>query len=141
MRSKLAAAVGTMTLAAGTLMALPAATATAAPATVTAVTDYSVPVGQTYTKGTLNFTNRSVSVNGEQKSVGTGTGECRKTYATAYDGNGNPLDARSTTPVCGRSGPVDIPLTANVAGGAAYVEVCLLDERGFFLKCDNFFRP
>jgi hypothetical protein len=82
-------------------------------------------VGATYFTGTVNFTNRSVSVDGVIRALST---SCRRVYASAYDASGNPLDRiRSTSTWCTTSPTQHIPLEANVPDGAAIVVVQFTD--------------
>jgi hypothetical protein len=82
-------------------------------------------VGATYFTGTVNFTNRSVSVDGVIRALST---SCRRVYASAYDANANPLGPiRSTSTWCTTSPAQHIPLEANVPGGAAIVVVEFTD--------------
>jgi hypothetical protein len=88
---------------------------------------FDVGVRATYFRGTVNFYNRSASVDGLLRGLSTG---CRRGVATAVDSAGNVLDRRSTSLVC--SGVVErsIPLVADVPGGAAFVEVAIADADG-----------
>ncbi|MFI1760843.1 hypothetical protein ACH41H_02025 [Streptomyces sp. NPDC020800] len=103
---------------------------------------YAVPYGQTYTKGTLTWYNRSVQLTGEQKSVSTSS--CRLTYIAAYRSDGGPhytrLSERTTKPVCGKSIGISVAVPADVVGGADYVYICLDDTRNH-LNCLTFDRP
>ncbi|MGW3958141.1 hypothetical protein ACWEKM_46515 [Streptomyces sp. NPDC004752] len=131
MRTKIAACLGTLSLSAGMLLAMPgAAHADGIPYR------YNVPVGQTYTKGHVIFYNRSVGVVGEQKSVTLSS--CRYTKATAFDSSDHIIGQSSSTPVCGASAKVNLAVTADVPGGADYVLVCLMHWRGDEeLKCQS----
>ncbi|MGW1950702.1 hypothetical protein ACWCRC_41335 [Streptomyces sp. NPDC001940] len=103
---------------------------------------YAVPVGQTYTQGTLTWYGRSVVLKGEQKSVSASS--CRLTYAAAFRSDGGPnytrLSERTTKPVCGKSRAISVTLPANVAGGADFLFICLDDARNH-LRCETFDRP
>jgi hypothetical protein len=84
-------------------------------------------VGATYFSGTINFTNRSASVDGVLRALST---SCRRVYASSWDANGGELDFRSTSTWCTTSPTQHIALAANVPGGAAYVVVELTDANG-----------
>ncbi|MCF3130449.1 hypothetical protein [Streptomyces olivochromogenes] len=104
--------------------------------------EYAVPFGQTYTKGTLTWYNRSVQLTGEQKSVSTSS--CRLTYVAAYRSDGGPnttrLSERTTKPVCGKSIAISVAVPADVVGGADFLYICLDDLRNH-LNCLTFNRP
>ncbi|MEU6090833.1 hypothetical protein ABZ865_29345 [Streptomyces sp. NPDC047085] len=103
---------------------------------------YAVPYGQTYTKGTLTWYNRSVQLIGEQKSVSTSS--CRLTYVAAYRSDGGPnytrLSERTTKPVCGKSIGISVTVPADVVGGADFLYICL-DDTVNHLNCLTFDRP
>ncbi|MGW7363118.1 hypothetical protein ACWGI8_06745 [Streptomyces sp. NPDC054841] len=103
---------------------------------------YAVPYGQTYTKGTLTWYNRSVQLTGEQKSVSTSS--CRLTYVAAYRSDGGPnytrLSERTTKPVCGKSIDISVTVPADVVGGADFLYICL-DDTLNHLNCLTFNRP
>lgn len=128
-----------MGLAAAALTLLPAGHANAASAPPS---KYAVSYGQTYSKGTLTWYNRSVQLTGEQKSVSASS--CRKTYIAAYRSDGGPkytrLSERTTKPVCGKSIDISVNVPADTVGGADYVYICLEDTRNS-LKCETFDRP
>ncbi|MET9735435.1 hypothetical protein ABZZ79_33825 [Streptomyces sp. NPDC006458] len=63
MRTRLAAALCGVVLTAGTLLSAPAASAQA---TAYPTSPFDVTVGNTYTRGTITWYNRSVTVTGEQ---------------------------------------------------------------------------
>ncbi|MGW7381115.1 hypothetical protein [Streptomyces sp. NPDC054794] len=93
--------------------------------------EYAVPFGQTYTKGTLTWYNRSVQLTEEHKSVSASS--CRLTYAVAYRSDGGPnttrLSERTTKPVCGKSIAISVAVPADVVGGADFLYICLDDPR------------
>ncbi|MFF3228809.1 hypothetical protein ACFYV7_38855 [Nocardia suismassiliense] len=79
----------------------------------------------TYYSGTIDFYSRSVVVAGSLRGLSTG---CRRGWASAETASGTVLDYNTTSPTC--TGPVhrEIPLEADVAGGAGVVQVWLIDE-------------
>jgi hypothetical protein len=85
---------------------------------------FSIPYGQTYTTGTVTFSNRNVLVAGEQKAVSSSG--CRYTYAEAYDASGNILGSNRSQITCGGSETYSFGVPANVVGGASFVEVWLM---------------
>jgi hypothetical protein len=110
-----AATAATLTVAAGLTVAV-APTAAAADRA-----SFNLNYGGAYYRGTVEFYNRSVLVKGELKGLG-GT-LCRVGLAKTIAGE--ILDTGSTSPVC--NGPVtrEIPLTADVPGGARQVLIAL----------------
>ncbi len=85
---------------------------------------FDLTYGATYYRGTIDFYDRSVMITGELRGLSTG---CRKGQAYAFrTAAPRTLDRGTTSTVC--NGPVSrqIPLTADVAGGAAEVQVSLL---------------
>ncbi|WP_030742352.1 hypothetical protein [Streptomyces sp. NRRL F-5135] len=120
MRSKIAAGFGALSMAVGMVVALPALpVAAAAPG-------YHLKWGQTWSKGTVTFNNRSVAVVGQQKSVSKN--DCRRTYASAHAANGKELGYAITPWVCGTTAKYTLNVPANVRGGAAYVKVHFQDH-------------
>ncbi|MFG1807364.1 hypothetical protein [Streptomyces sp. NPDC049040] len=99
---------------------------------------FDAPYGATYTKGTATFYNRAVGLVGEQKAVASSG--CRATVADTYDSHDNPLGTSGTPFVCGASEKFTLTVGAEVAGGAAWVGVCLVDEDFKPLKCDAVLR-
>jgi len=87
------------------------------------VTPFNVPYGNTYTTGTVTFYNRQATVVGEQKAVATSG--CRYTVGTAYTLDNRPLGTNRSQVTCNGSERYQFNVPANVAGGAAYVEVDL----------------
>ncbi len=92
---------------------------------------FSVSYGQTYTKGSVTWYNRSLNVSGSDKAQ---PGECRSTQAFSYAGDGTLLDSSSGDDgwVCvapggsATSNGYSFTISANVPGGASYVVVELL---------------
>lgn len=82
----------------------------------------------TYFSGTVNFTNRSASVDGV---VYPSSNRCRRVNAAALDSVSHPLDLQGTKLWCTMSSPQHIPLTANVPGGAVKIGISLLDPDGY----------
>ncbi|MEU8639260.1 hypothetical protein AB0C38_44325 [Amycolatopsis sp. NPDC048633] len=82
----------------------------------------------TYFSGTVNFTNRSASVDGV---VYPSSNRCRRVNAAAFDSVTNVLDLKGTRLWCTMSSPQHIPLTANVPGGASKIGISLLDPEGY----------
>jgi hypothetical protein len=88
---------------------------------------FRVEYGNTYSDGYVTFYNRSVGVTGEQKSVSTTTTGCRYTHAEAFNSQGGKIGEGDSQVTCGKSEKFTIkPFPADVAGGAAYVEVTLV---------------
>lgn len=84
--------------------------------------------GATYMTGTVTFYNRSVGIKGPAHFVG-----CRTIHAWSVDIQGSVdkiLDYGSTSPKCDRDYFVDIPLEANIPGGAERVVIELRDGAG-----------
>ncbi|GAA4632492.1 hypothetical protein GCM10023196_066170 [Actinoallomurus vinaceus] len=138
LRIQLATALGTVILSAGTLLAAPAAGAADYP-----VSTFDVTVGNTYTRGTITWYNRSVVVAGEHKSVDQNY--CRGTSAFALAANGEEL-ARgySDDNVCGTSAKFSFTVTTYAPGGPAIVRVCLDDGAKTppvtYLRCERYGR-
>jgi hypothetical protein len=99
-----------------------------ATASTAAAEGFRVPYGNTYTAGTATFFNRSVSVVGEQKALSSSG--CRYTYVEARTSGGSLLDWNVSQITCAASENYQIPLVADVAGGAAYVDVYLMYWNG-----------
>ncbi|WP_030355957.1 hypothetical protein [Streptomyces scopuliridis] len=141
MRTHLAAVLSAVALTTGTLLGAPAATAqTSAYPT----SEFDVTFGNTYTRGTITWYNRSVTVAGEHKSVDPAS--CRGTTAFTLDSAGNELRKDySLYNVCGKSDTFSIPVDADVPGGAAFVRVCLDDGATngpvTYLLCKRYGRP
>ncbi|MGW7079840.1 hypothetical protein [Streptomyces sp. NPDC054866] len=142
MRTHLAAALGSAVLTAGTLLGAPAAgaqTAADAPTAASLPTPFHVPVGNTWTDGTVTWYNRSVEVEGTHKSVSTaGEAYCRRTWAYTYDTHHNKIGSAgsdSSDTACGNTKSYRFTVPADVVGGAAYVRVCLDDGNLKDLLC------
>ncbi|MET9661706.1 hypothetical protein [Streptomyces sp. NPDC006510] len=136
MRARLAAVVGTVVLGAGMLVNAPAAHA------ADPVSEFDVTVGNTYTRGTITWHNRSVTVAGEQKSVSSSS--CRGTTAFTLDAANKQLGLNYTSRTCGASEtftPFTVP--ADVPGGAAVVRICLDDGAlpATYYSCKRYGRP
>ncbi|MFE2038192.1 hypothetical protein ACFXBB_34150 [Streptomyces scopuliridis] len=141
MRTHLAAALSAVSLTTGMLLGAPAATAQTSAYPTSA---FDVTLGNTYTRGTITWYNRSVTVAGEHKSVDPAS--CRGTTAFTLDSAGNELRKDySLYNVCGKSDTFSIPVDANVPGGAAFVRVCLDDGAKSapvtYLLCKRYGRP
>ncbi|MEU7110794.1 hypothetical protein [Streptomyces sp. NPDC046182] len=122
MRTKVTAGLGTMSLTAGLLFAVPATTAAAEAPPYT----FDASFGQTCTRGTVTWYNRSVAIEGEQKSVSPTS--CRRTLVDIFTARGAWLSSRSSSPVCGQSAKISFSVPADVAGGAGRVTVHLIHE-------------
>jgi len=104
--------------------------------------------GQTYTRGTLTWYNRNVGVAGTERVT---AGNCRGTSAYAFTSWDSLLGSGITLPACREpgwpTGNVDFSfaIPANIAGGAAYVRVCLYADTyrgpGTELVCDRYNHP
>ncbi|MFF8268390.1 hypothetical protein ACF059_13460 [Streptomyces sp. NPDC016562] len=133
MKTRFAAALGSVALAAGMLLGAPAASAQT---TAYPTTTVDVPYGASYIHGTLTWYNRSVGFNGTLRAVG-----CRRAWFAAYDASGNQFDARSTSTKCDVTYPFSVSIPADAPGGAASVVVCLDDANAKPLKCVKYYRP
>jgi hypothetical protein len=162
MRNRLAtaAALSTALFGAGALLGAPVADAGDAVAAVPAAhavpaapaagarpaadtTHFDVTLGNTYTRGTLTWSNRSFHLVGEHKSVSATS--CRGTTAFAVKADDHDAaSASSKNNVCGKSDAFDFWLTVDVAG-IDVVRVCL--DNGAttppltYLKCVRYSRP
>ncbi|MGW7194722.1 hypothetical protein [Streptomyces chryseus] len=105
----------------------------ATPATAAAAT-VSIEYGASYYKGTANWSNRSVGVNGSFKATG-----CRRVYARAFAGS-TTLDFKSSSTWCNRSGPANFTLDANVVGGSDNIWVYMTDENQKYLAGQTCYR-
>jgi len=92
---------------------------------------FDVTVAATYYRGTFDFYNRSVIVDGVLRGLSTG---CRRGGAWAYDAGGHSLAHKTTSLVCNGAVERDIPLSWDVPGEASSVVVDLLDADGKLLK-------
>ncbi|MEU6848694.1 hypothetical protein ABZ901_01980 [Actinacidiphila alni] len=140
-----AAALSTALLTAGLLAAAPAADAasTRAASASYPVSSFNVTYGNTYTKGTITWYNRSIHVAGTQKSVSADS--CRGTTAFGVDSKNH--DVRrdfSLYSVCGTSAPFTIDVDFGVPG-VSVARICL--DNGaktppvVYLKCVRYGRP
>ncbi|MFJ8082959.1 hypothetical protein ACIQ6Y_20410 [Streptomyces sp. NPDC096205] len=140
MRIRLAAALCGVALALSTPLSAPVATAQTSAYPTSA---FDVTVGNTYTRGTITWYNRSVTVTGEHKSVDASS--CRGTSVFTLNSAGVELSRAYSDSVCGRSETFSIPVDADVPGGAAVVRVCLDDgnppEWITYFECKRYGRP
>ncbi|MGW7458079.1 hypothetical protein [Streptomyces sp. NPDC054797] len=133
MKTRFAAALGSVALTAGMLLGAPAASAQT---TTYPTTTVDVPYGASYVHGTLTWYNRSVAFSGTLRAVG-----CRRAWFAAYDASGNEFGARSTSTKCDVTYTVSASIPTDVPGGAAHVIVCLDDTNANSLKCVQYDRP
>ncbi|MGW4394681.1 hypothetical protein ACWEHA_05270 [Amycolatopsis nivea] len=131
-RGKGRAAVAMFAAVAGLVLA-GAPAATAAPAS-TAPIDLVDPGSGSSFHGTAAFSNRSVTVAGTFHAVG-----CRRFYAAPHAGS-KQLDIKSTSLHCNSTTQENMPLAANVVGGANFVRVALTDANGVGVGKD-IYRP
>ncbi|MGC0334852.1 hypothetical protein RKD23_007842 [Streptomyces sp. SAI-170] len=123
MRIRSATALTAATLAIGVLGAAPAADAAT---TAYPTSTFDVTYGQTYTRGTITWYNRSVTISGEHKSVSTEN--CRGTTGFTLNSADHEISHVSSDDVaCGESKTFSFNVPADVEGGAAVVRVCLDD--------------
>ncbi|WP_416875133.1 helix-turn-helix domain-containing protein [Kitasatospora sp. SC0581] len=113
----------------------------AAPPAAFPTTDFDIIYGNTSTKGTLTWYNRSVGLSGQGKSEDSA--DCRDTTATSYSASGSELGSIHTGVVCGASENYNAAIPADVAGGASTVRICLDDGATppAVLKCQDSRRP
>ncbi|MFE9609581.1 hypothetical protein [Streptomyces sp. NPDC006012] len=139
MRTHLAAALSTVALATGTLLGAPAADAHAADYPIS---EFDVTIGNTYTRGLIEWHDRSVIVSGEHKSVSSADiPSCRATRAYTLDTHDGQLgDELSPNVVCGSSARFFMTVPADVPGGAAVVRICLTDGSHTPLRCARYGR-
>ncbi|WIX97862.1 hypothetical protein QRX60_27670 [Amycolatopsis mongoliensis] len=90
--------------------------------------------GNSYITGSVFFSNRSASVEATFHAAG-----CRRFYAYALAGT-TQLDARSTSTHCNSTTGEDIPLKADVRGGANHVKVSLTDQNGQNARTGHIYR-
>ncbi|MET9147260.1 MULTISPECIES: hypothetical protein [unclassified Streptomyces] len=136
MRTHLAAGFGAAVLVTGTLAGAPAAQARPAVAY-----HFHVPNGNTWTDGTVTFSNRSVLVEGVQKSVASTVEGCRNTLGYTLDSHGDLLTMNASHPMdeaCSTSKSFDFVVPADVVGGAAFVRVCLADGYYTAISCNRY---
>lgn len=141
MRRPLAAvaALSTLFLTAGMLLGAPSAAATSA----YPVSKFDVTFGNTYTRGTVTWYNRSIGVSGEHKSVSATT--CRGTTVFALDSRNNQVsEYASHDNVCGASAKFSFTMNVYIPG-VSIVRVCLDDGAKqppvTYLKCVRYSRP
>ncbi|MEW1929318.1 hypothetical protein [Streptomyces sp. NPDC088360] len=133
MKTPLAAALGSLMLAAGTLLGAPAADAqTAAYPTP----PFDVAFGASYLRGTLTWYDRSVAADGTLRAAG-----CHRARFGVYGASGEELGVWSTGTKCNGTYPFKSQIPANAPGGAAYVRVCLDDVNAHSSKCVRYNRP
>ncbi|MDQ0904521.1 hypothetical protein QFZ22_000506 [Streptomyces canus] len=136
MKTHFAAALGSVVLTAGTLLGAPAA---GAQTDASLPTTFNVPVGNTWTKGTVTWFARSVEVVGTHKSVSAaGDAYCRRTWAYTYDSHDNKIGSAgsaSSDTACGNTKSYRFTVPADVYGGATFVRVCLDDGNYKDLLC------
>lgn len=132
------AATATPSTFTATPSALTESAADAARAAAYPTNSFDVTYGATYTRGTLIWQNRSVGVSGNQRAVSTSG--CRKTFVYTYDASVHELGVRSSSAVCDGVAPIAFSVPADVAGGAAFVSVCLTDGAAAPLKCEAYAR-
>lgn len=100
------------------------AAAPAAEAAATSVTrGFRIVNGNTYTIGKVIFYNRSVVVEGEQKSVGSSG--CRKTSASTHANR--QLGRNEWSYTCSGSEKFSFTVPAHIEGGAVFVQVLLIN--------------
>ncbi|MEV7044557.1 hypothetical protein [Amycolatopsis sp. NPDC051061] len=116
------------------LVLMEAPAATAAPAGISH--DFLVygADGNSYITGSVLFSNRSASVQATFHAAG-----CRRFYAYSLAGT-TQLDARSTSTHCNSTTGEDIPLKADVPGGANHVKVSLTDQNGQNARTGDIYR-
>lgn len=104
-------------------------------------TAFDLTVGNTYTRGTITWYNRSVNVSGEDKSV-DGV-NCRGTSVFTLTNAKAQLGYGSSASVCGRSASFSVSVKADVPGGAAVVRICLDDGEhpATYYLCKLYGRP
>lgn len=108
------------------------------------VSKFDVTVGNTYTRGTITWYSRSVTLSGVEKSVDVNA--CRGTTAYTLNSKNQQLVKRRANIIpCGTSSKFSMNVPANVPGGAAVVRVCLdTDVPGedpvTLLKCKRYGR-
>ncbi|UOZ04942.1 hypothetical protein [Amycolatopsis sp. WQ 127309] len=90
--------------------------------------------GNSYIVGSVFFSNRSASVDATFHAAG-----CRRLYVYALAGT-TQLDARSTSTHCNSTTGEDIPLKADVPGGANHVKLSLTDQNGHNARTGDIYR-
>ncbi|KQV11976.1 hypothetical protein [Kitasatospora sp. Root107] len=135
MRTHLAAAVSAVALTTGMLVAAPPAGALTS---TYPTSKFDVTFGNTYTRGTITWYDRSVNVAGENKSVDSAN--CRQTTAFTLDTKNKQLGYAVTPGIaCGESETFSFSVGAPVPGGAAVVRICL-DDGVKPLVCERYGR-
>ncbi|WP_412079528.1 hypothetical protein ACLF6K_38960 (plasmid) [Streptomyces xanthophaeus] len=135
MRIHLAATLSAVVLTTGMLLGAPPA---GAHTSSYPISEFDVTVGNTYTRGTITWYDRSVTVAGEQKSVSSAS--CRQTTAFALDSANKQLGYAVTPGIaCGESEKFSFSVGAPVPGGAAVVRICL-DDGSKPLRCERYGR-
>jgi hypothetical protein len=139
MRSRIAAILSTTAVTAGVCLGAPVASAHAASYPVT---KFDVTYGNTYTRGTITWYSRSVTLSGVEKSVDRDS--CRGTTAYTLTSSNKQLGkGRANFIPCGTSSDFTLTVPANAPGGAAVVRVCLDTEVPIggtvkLLKCERY---
>ncbi|GLY92731.1 hypothetical protein [Actinoallomurus iriomotensis] len=124
MRSRIAAILTATVAITGVGLGAPAVSANA---TSYPVTKFNVTYGNTYTKGTITWYSRSVTLAGVEKSVDRNS--CRGTTAYTLNSDNKQLGKRRANIIpCGTSSNFSVTVPANAPGGAAVVRVCLDTE-------------
>ena len=135
MRTHLVTALSAVALTTGMLLSAPPAGAHTA---ANPVSDFDVTVGNTYTRGTITWYERAVTVAGVQKSVDLAN--CRQTTAYSLDIHNNQIGYAVTPGIaCGEAQSFSFAADTDVAGGAAVVRICLNDGTKD-LKCARYGR-
>lgn len=135
MRTHIATALSAVALAAGTLLG---AAPTGAHASTPPVSNFDVTLGNTYTRGTITWYARAVTVAGVQKSVDPVN--CRQTTAYSLDSQNHQLGYAVTPGIaCGEAQSFSFIADTGVPGGAAVVRICL-DDGTKALKCARYGR-
>lgn len=135
------AALSAAALTTGLFMAAPAADASAA---AYPTSHFDVTLGNTYTRGTITWYNRSVLLTGEHKSVSATS--CRGTTAFGVDAKNHDAGVNfSDHGVCGGSAAFSFSVNFYGETGVGVVRVCL--DNGaekppiVYLKCVRYGRP
>ncbi len=141
MRTRLATALCGVALTAGTVLSAPAATAQAS---AYPTKTFDVTVGNTFTRGTITWYARSVTVTGVHKSVDAGN--CRGTSVFTLNSDNAELGRGFSDDIaCGTSRDFSLSVEADVPGGAAVVRICLDDggaaDNVTYYLCKRYGRP
>ncbi|MGY3676495.1 hypothetical protein [Streptomyces sp. TE33382] len=142
MRKSMFGCLTVLTLAVGAVLA-PGMAAAHAPAAAYPTSAFDIEFGATWTKGTITWYNRSVGVTGKHRSVEAGSpANCRNTSVDTLRADLSPLGGAGSYPdTCGATKSYKFDVSADVRGGAAYVDVCLADGAFKNLKCKRIPRP